>query len=120
MNENKKVSGRVTSKGQVTIPVDVRKELNIEEGDRLEFIREDGGTYTIQPVKKKSLRDVVGILKTGKPFDIDEARRVTHENMGKQYHSNDLDNDFEKAREIIHRKMAAENLLNDLDEENRD
>jgi len=30
-------TGRVTSKGQVTIPLDVRRHLNIRQGDRLQF-----------------------------------------------------------------------------------
>lgn len=33
---------RVTSKGQVTIPKAIREFLNLEEGDRLAFIEENG------------------------------------------------------------------------------
>ena len=33
-------TGVVTRKGQITIPVDVRKELNLHEGDKVEFVVE--------------------------------------------------------------------------------
>jgi antitoxin PrlF len=70
MSERNNKSGRVTSKGQVAIPVNIRKELNIEEGDRVEFVREANGDYKIQVMKKRSLRDVVGILKTDKEIPV--------------------------------------------------
>jgi len=38
---------RVTTKGQVTIPKDVREALGIEPGDRVDFEETDGG-YVIQ------------------------------------------------------------------------
>lgn len=33
---------RVTSKGQITIPVEIRKRLDLKEGDKVLFIEEDG------------------------------------------------------------------------------
>jgi len=33
---------KVMSKGQVTIPVSVRKKLNLKEGDKVIFIEKDG------------------------------------------------------------------------------
>ncbi len=33
---------KVMAKGQVTIPVNVRKKLNLKEGDKLIFIEKDG------------------------------------------------------------------------------
>ena len=32
----------VTSKGQVTIPVDLRRKFGIDEGSRVEIVEEDG------------------------------------------------------------------------------
>jgi AbrB family looped-hinge helix DNA binding protein len=32
----------MTSKGQITIPVEVRKRLGLDQGDRVEFTLEDG------------------------------------------------------------------------------
>lgn len=33
---------KLTSKGQITIPVEIRKKLNLKEGDKVFFIEEDG------------------------------------------------------------------------------
>lgn len=33
---------KVMSKGQVTIPVNIRKKLNLKEGDKVVFIEKDG------------------------------------------------------------------------------
>ena len=38
-----------TSKGQVTIPKEIRDRLGIEEGTKLEFVLEDNGTLTVHP-----------------------------------------------------------------------
>ena len=33
---------KITSKGQITIPIDIRKKLNLKEGDKVIFIEEGG------------------------------------------------------------------------------
>ena len=38
---------KVTSKGQITIPVAVRKTLGVREGDKVLFIERDGGVLMI-------------------------------------------------------------------------
>jgi antitoxin PrlF len=35
----------ISSKGQVTIPIEVRHRLGLQEGDRVEFVFEEGRTY---------------------------------------------------------------------------
>lgn len=35
----------ITSKGQITIPVDVRNDLKVDAGDRVEFIQIAPGRY---------------------------------------------------------------------------
>jgi AbrB family looped-hinge helix DNA binding protein len=37
----------VTSKGQITIPVDVRSRLQVEAGDRIEFVEVAPGRFEI-------------------------------------------------------------------------
>jgi len=34
----------ISSKGQVTVPIDVRRRLGLKAGDRVEFVFEDGRT----------------------------------------------------------------------------
>jgi antitoxin PrlF len=42
----------VTSKGQITVPLEVRNRLGLKEGDRLEFITEAGQTV-IRPARSE-------------------------------------------------------------------
>lgn len=35
----------ITSKGQITIPAAVRQALNVDEGDRVEFVQIEPGQY---------------------------------------------------------------------------
>jgi AbrB family looped-hinge helix DNA binding protein len=37
-------SSTISSKGQVTVPIEVRHRLGLREGDRVEFVYEDGRT----------------------------------------------------------------------------
>lgn len=44
----------LTSKGQITIPRSIRRALNVEAGDHLDFELETGGRVVVRP----SVRDV--------------------------------------------------------------
>lgn len=68
------LSGKLTSKGQLTIPVELRTLLNINEGDRLAFILDENKRIIeVQPKIKKSIRGVMGALKSTTNIDVDEA-----------------------------------------------
>jgi AbrB family looped-hinge helix DNA binding protein len=43
----------VSSRGQVVIPVEARKKLNIKEGDILSVQVEEGGRIVMKPARKK-------------------------------------------------------------------
>jgi antitoxin PrlF len=43
-------SSTISSKGQVTIPIEVRHRLGLKEGDRVEFVQEEGRTF-LQPAQ---------------------------------------------------------------------
>ena len=61
----------ITSKGQVTIPAEVRQRLGIESGDRIEFVEIEGG-YAIKPAID-DVRSLKGLLrKPSKPVSIDD------------------------------------------------
>jgi antitoxin PrlF len=42
----------ISSKGQVTVPQEIRKRLGIEAGDRVEFVAEEGRTV-IRPARSE-------------------------------------------------------------------
>jgi len=52
---------KMTSKGQITVPKDVRLKLNLKPGDRVLFIVEDDGTARLRAVNKdiSSLRGIL-------------------------------------------------------------
>ena len=55
----------LTSKGQVTIPADIRKAMGLSAQDRVVFTRLVDGT-TIMRAKTRSIVDLKGLLKRGK------------------------------------------------------
>jgi antitoxin PrlF len=62
----------VTSKGQITIPIEVREDLGLKAHDRIEFVKTEDGKYFIRP-KKGSIMNLRGMFKwTGKPVSIEE------------------------------------------------
>ena len=63
----------LTTKGQITIPVDVRRALNVEAGDRVEFVQIEPGRFEVIATTR-SVRELKG--RFGKP-----KRTVTIEEM---------------------------------------
>jgi antitoxin PrlF len=51
----------VTSKGQITIPIEVRKALKLKAGDKVNFFEAENGKYAFEP-KTGSIMDMKGIL----------------------------------------------------------
>ncbi len=51
----------ITSKGQTTIPQEIRKLLNLHPGDRLDFIVGEDGRVYVQPtnIKVESLKGML-------------------------------------------------------------
>lgn len=70
----------ITSKGQITIPAEIRAELGIDAGDRVEFVRNGkSGHYEMIPANV-SIQSLKGILpKRGKPLSIREMNKVIRE-----------------------------------------
>lgn len=66
---------RITSKGQITIPREVRVRLGVEPGDALEF-RFDGERLEVRPVRRRRLREFRGIFHVSHPRAHAEERRL--------------------------------------------
>lgn len=41
---------KITSKGQITLPIAIRKKLNLKDGDKVVFIEKDGNYIIVNPV----------------------------------------------------------------------
>jgi antitoxin PrlF len=62
VRNSKMAVATITSKGQITIPVEIREELGLETGDRIEFVlNETSGHYEVIPATV-SIRSLKGIL----------------------------------------------------------
>ena len=48
------VEAKITSKGQLTVPIEIRKKLGLKPGDTVAFELEKEKKATIRPVKKDS------------------------------------------------------------------
>jgi len=63
---------KVTTKGQVTIPIAIRKRLGIKDGDKLLFLEKPDGVVMVNP-------SMMALEKIGKAFE-GEAERLGLEN----------------------------------------
>ena len=59
---------KITSKGQVTIPIDIRRKLGVKEGDKILFVEEAGKVYILN-ASMEALRKAQAAF-------ADEAQRV--------------------------------------------
>lgn len=57
------VGGKITSKGQITVPKAVRETLALKAGDRMSFVIHEDGTVTVQ-AETVALPSLRGVLKS--------------------------------------------------------
>lgn len=66
----------ITSKGQITIPIEVRRKLGLKPGDRVRFVESENGEIILKP-KTGSIMDMRGFFKwRGKPVTIEEMNET--------------------------------------------
>ena len=56
----------VTSKGQVTIPKEIRDQMGLKPGDRIDFVRDRSGRISLKAINT-DFRSLRGIIKS--PFN---------------------------------------------------
>jgi len=67
------IRATITSKGQVTVPKEVRDRFNLHPGDTIEFIEEEGKLWV--KARKTRAVDLIGILgppPSGKSLTVEE------------------------------------------------
>ncbi len=73
---------QLSSKGQVTIPANVREKMNLKRGDAVEFEIVGNKYLRLKVNRKPSPQDFYGALKSDKPFPgKDELRRQAGKNL---------------------------------------
>ena len=76
----------LTSKGQITIPADVRRILNVQTGDRVEFVQVEPGRFELVAATQ-SVRDLKGLFGTAtRTVTIDEMNRMIADSAGRAGH----------------------------------
>jgi antitoxin PrlF len=74
------VQSKLTSKGQVTIPREIRAKLQLATGDRVEWVARADGVVELRKVQSLVLEDVVGMLgRPPRPASIEEMDAAIRE-----------------------------------------
>ena len=73
----------ITSKGQVTIPASVRRALQVDSGDRIEFVEVSGGRFEVVAATR-SIREFEGMFATDRgPVTIEQMNEAIASEAGK-------------------------------------
>lgn len=74
----------VTTKGQITIPKEVRERLGVEAGDRLDFVEQERGVYRVVAATR-DVRHLKGMVpKPPKPVSVEEMNRAVKRSGGRK------------------------------------
>lgn len=78
------MKARITSKGQLTIPKEVRRALGVREGDNLLFeINDDGDEVTVRVARKPvSFADYAGVWREDDGMSVGEVNAYVRELRG--------------------------------------
>ena len=77
----------ITSKGQVTLPKDMRRKLHLEAGEKIDFrVDEETGTATLVPINK-CVEDIFGLMsrKQGKRATIEDMDKAIKNKFRKEF-----------------------------------
>lgn len=84
------LSGKMTSKGQITIPKELRERFNVYEGDQFKIFVQDE-KIMLEPIKKKKLSDVLkNRIKVSEPIDIEKVREAAGEELANRCEQKEL------------------------------
>ncbi len=73
----------VTRKGQVTVPAEIRRELDIKEGDKVAFVLDEGEVRLVRTASV--VERTAGSLKSRKlPLTAEELREATEQAIAQE------------------------------------
>lgn len=79
MTEDKEYVATITSKGQVTIPVEIREQLGLGARDKVIFRLGKGNRVELEPLPM-SLEEAYGsVAPLGRPENLEELQRIAKE-----------------------------------------
>ena len=82
-------TAKITSKGQITIPRQVRVRLAVEPGDQLAFEFDEGGLLRVTPVREPlpPLRGFLAKDTAGRRLDCEQIDEAIRQRMRRKYSS---------------------------------
>lgn len=81
----------VTSKGQITLPKDIRDRLGLRKGDRVRFVVDEDGRVRLLPAKR-DISSLVGILpRPGRARSIKEMDEAIAKHVTEKFKRHDRD-----------------------------
>lgn len=81
----------MSSKGQITLPKEIRDRLGLKQGDRVRFIIEDDGRVRLLPAKR-DISELVGILpKPRRAYSLEELDEIVQTAVARHVVGHDRD-----------------------------
>lgn len=81
----------MTSKGQITLPKEIRLKLGLKRGDRVRFVIEDDGRVRLLPAKR-DVSELLGILpKPKRKMSLAELDEVVQASVARHVLGHDRD-----------------------------
>ncbi len=71
--------GTISTKGQVTIPKDIRDALGMRPGDKIRFDLERGDRAVLQKAEPSRLTEILGRLGPSRETAVSQQRRLRRE-----------------------------------------
>lgn len=85
---------KITSKGQITLPIAIRKILNLKDGDKVAFIEKNGQYILVNPVSlaidnaRKAFKGEAKRLKLKTEQDVVDLVKEVRNDIKKEIQSN--------------------------------
>ncbi len=77
------ITATITSKGQITIPKNIRDQLNLHAGDKISFIEDEDGLINLIPVKKPLNTLKGSVPKPKRPVSIEDMNSTIKRKAGR-------------------------------------
>jgi AbrB family looped-hinge helix DNA binding protein len=75
----------MTSKGQITVPIEIRKALGLDSGDKIDFFEVEKGEFRMSP-RTASIRELEGCIpKLDHIVTIEEMNQAIHDGAAESY-----------------------------------
>jgi antitoxin PrlF len=82
----KQLVSTISSKGQITIPAELRQHLGVREGDKRLFILEDNGEVRVQALQYATIDSLVGAaVSLSQPPNWDQIMDVLDQERAAKY-----------------------------------